>query len=148
MIAVIDYGVGNLFSLKSSLAEIGAEEVVTADAEALRSADKIILPGVGAFGDAADKLRATGLDKVVIEAVEAEATTASGIVLPGTAQEKPQMAVVIAVGPGGMMDGKEVVMQVKVGDKILYNKYAGSEFKLDGKTVTILRQSDVLAIVE
>ncbi len=87
-------------------------------------------------------------DKVVIEAVEAEATTASGIVLPGTAQEKPQMAVVIAVGPGGMMDGKEVVMQVKVGDKILYNKYAGSEFKLDGKTVTILRQSDVLAIVE
>ena len=87
-------------------------------------------------------------DKVVIEAVEAESTTASGIVLPGTAQEKPQMAVVIAVGPGGMMDGKEVVMQVKVGDKILYNKYAGSEFKLDGKTVTILRQSDVLAIVE
>lgn len=87
-------------------------------------------------------------DKVVIEAVEAEATTASGIVLPGTAQEKPQMAVVVAVGPGGMMDGKEVVMQVKVGDKILYNKYAGSEFKLDGKTVTILRQSDVLAIVE
>jgi chaperonin GroES len=87
-------------------------------------------------------------DKVVIEAVEAEATTASGIVLPGTAQEKPQMAVVIAVGPGGVIDGKEVVMQVKVGDKILYNKYAGSEFKLDGKTVTILRQSDVLAIVE
>ncbi len=87
-------------------------------------------------------------DKVVIEAVEAEATTASGIVLPGTAQEKPQMAVVIAVGPGGIMDGKEVVMQVKVGDKILYNKYAGSEFKLDGKNVTILRQSDVLAIVE
>ncbi len=87
-------------------------------------------------------------DKVVIEAVEAQETTASGIVLPGTAQEKPQMAIVIAVGPGGMIDGKEVVMQVKVGDKILYNKYAGSEFKLDGKTVTILRQSDVLAIVE
>ena len=87
-------------------------------------------------------------DKVVIEAVEAEATTASGIVLPGAAQEKPQMALVIAVGPGGIIDGKEVAMQVKVGDKILYNKYAGSEFKLDGKTVTILRQSDVLAIVE
>jgi glutamine amidotransferase len=67
MIAIIDYGVGNLFSLKSSLAEIGADAVVTADAEVLRTADKIILPGVGAFGDAADKLRATGLDKVVIE---------------------------------------------------------------------------------
>ncbi len=87
-------------------------------------------------------------DKVVIEAVEAQETTASGIVLPGTAQEKPQMAKILAVGPGGMIDGKEVVMQVKVGDTILYNKYAGSEFKLDGKTVTILRQSDVLAIVE
>lgn len=87
-------------------------------------------------------------DKVVIEAVEAQETTASGIVLPGTAQEKPQMARVLAVGPGGNIDGKEVVMQLKVGDKILYNKYAGSEFKLDGKTVTILRQSDVLAIVE
>lgn len=67
MIAIVDYGVGNLFSLKSSLAEIGANAVVTADAEVLRTADKIILPGVGAFGDAADKLRATGLDKVVIE---------------------------------------------------------------------------------
>lgn len=71
MIAIVDYGVGNLFSLKSSLAEIGAEAVVTADAEVLRSADKIILPGVGAFGDAADKLRATGLDKVVVEEAKA-----------------------------------------------------------------------------
>lgn len=87
-------------------------------------------------------------DKIVIEAVEASETTASGIVLPGAAQEKPQMAKVLAVGPGGMIDGKEVVMQIKVDDVILYNKYAGSEFKLDGKTVTILRQSDVLAIVE
>ena len=67
MIAIVDYGVGNLFSLKSSFAEIGVESIVTADADTLRRADKIILPGVGAFGDAADKLRATGLDKVVIE---------------------------------------------------------------------------------
>ena len=87
-------------------------------------------------------------DKVVIEAVEAEATTASGIVLPGTAQEKPQMAVVIAVGPGGVIDGKEVVMQVKVGDKVLCSNYAGSNFKVDGKEFTILKQSDILAVVE
>lgn len=87
-------------------------------------------------------------DKIVIEAVEAEEKTKSGIVLPNTAQEKPQMAKVIAVGPGGLVDGKDVTMQVKVGDKILYSKYAGSEFKIDGKEVTILRQSDVLAVIE
>ncbi len=87
-------------------------------------------------------------DKIVIEAVEAEEKTKSGIVLPNTAQEKPQLAKVIAVGPGGLVDGKDVVMQLKVGDKILYSKYAGSEFKIDGKDVTILRQSDVLAVVE
>ena len=87
-------------------------------------------------------------DKVVIEQVEAEEKTLGGIVLLAKDQEKPQMAKVLAVGPGGIVDGKEVVMQVKVGDKILYSKYAGSEFKLDGKTVTILRQSDILAIVE
>jgi chaperonin GroES len=87
-------------------------------------------------------------DKVVIEAVEAEEKTKSGIVLPNTAQEKPQLARVLAVGPGGLVDGKEVTMQVKVGDKVLYSKYAGSEFKIDGKEVTILRQSDILAIVE
>lgn len=87
-------------------------------------------------------------DRIVIEAVETEEKTKSGIVLPGAAQEKPQMARVLAVGPGGVIDGKDVTMQVKVGDKILYSKYAGSEFKLDNKEVTILRQSDVLAIVE
>ena len=87
-------------------------------------------------------------DRVVIEQVDAEEKTQSGIVLLAKDQEKPQMARVIAVGPGGVMDGKEVVMQVKEGDKILYSKYAGSEFKIDGKTVTILRQSDILAIVE
>lgn len=87
-------------------------------------------------------------DKIVIEAVENQDKTASGIVLPGTAQEKPQMAKVIAVGPGGNVDGKEVVMQIKVGDIVLYNKYAGSDFKLENKEVTILKQSDVLAIVE
>lgn len=87
-------------------------------------------------------------DKIVIEAVESNETTTSGIVLPGSAQEKPQMARVLAVGPGGNIDGKEVVMQIKIGDVILYNKYAGSDFKLDNKDVTILKQSDVLAIVE
>lgn len=87
-------------------------------------------------------------DKIVIEAMESVDKTQSGIVLPGTAQEKPQMARVIAVGPGGVMDGKEVVMQIKIGDVILYNKYAGSDFKLENKEVTILRQADVLAIVE
>jgi chaperonin GroES len=87
-------------------------------------------------------------DKVVIEQVEAEEKTSGGILLLAKDQEKPQMARVLAVGPGGIVDGKEIVMQVKVGDKILYSKYAGSEFKLDGKTVTILRQSDILAIVE
>ncbi|MBO5924714.1 MAG: co-chaperone GroES [Clostridia bacterium] len=87
-------------------------------------------------------------DKIVIEAVEPEVKTAGGIILTANAQEKPQMATVLAVGPGGVIDGKEITMQVKVGDKILYSKYAGSEFKLDGKTVTILRQSDVLAIIE
>ena len=86
-------------------------------------------------------------DKVVVKSIEAEEKTASGIILPGTAQEKPQMAEVIAVGPGGLVDGKDVTMQVKVGDKVLYSKYAGSEFKLDGNEVIILRQNDVLAIV-
>ena len=87
-------------------------------------------------------------DKVVVKSIEAEEKTASGIILPGTAQEKPQMAEVVAVGPGGLIEGKEVTMQVKVGDKILYSKYAGSEFKLDKQEVIILRQSDILAIVE
>lgn len=87
-------------------------------------------------------------DKIVIEALESEEKTKSGIVLPNTAQERPQLAKVIAVGPGGLVDGNEVVMSIKIGDKVLYSKYAGSEFKIDGKEVTILRQSDVLAIVE
>ena len=86
-------------------------------------------------------------DKVVVKSIEAEEKTASGIILPGTAQEKPQMAEVIAVGPGGLVDGKDVTMQVKVGDKVLYSKYAGSEFNLDGNEVIILRQNDILAIV-
>lgn len=87
-------------------------------------------------------------DKVVIKAIETNETTASGIVLPGTAKEKPQLAEVLAVGPGGLIDGKEVTMQVKVGDKVLYSKYAGSEFKIDGNEVVIVRQADILAIVE
>ena len=87
-------------------------------------------------------------DKVVIKAIETDEKTASGIVLPGAAQEKPQLAKVLAVGPGGMIDGVDVTMQVKVGDTVLYSKYAGSEFKVDGEEVIIVRQADILAIVE
>ena len=87
-------------------------------------------------------------DRIVIKAVETQEKTASGLYLTASSQEKPQVAEVIAVGPGGTIDGKEVVMHVKTGDKILYNKYAGSDFKLDDEEVTILKQSDVLAIIE
>ena len=88
------------------------------------------------------------LDKVVIKATESEETTKSGIVLPGSAQEKPQVAEVVEVGPGGMVEGNEVVMQVKPGDKVIVRKYAGTEVKLDGVEYTIVRQGDILAIVE
>jgi len=84
-------------------------------------------------------------DRVVIKMVETEETTKSGIVLPGSAKEKPQYAEVVAVGPGGVVDGKEVIMEVKVGDKVLLSKYAGTEVKLDGVEYTILRQSEILA---
>ena len=87
-------------------------------------------------------------DRVVIKNVEAEETTRSGIVLPGSAKEKPQMAEVLAVGPGGNVDGKEITMQVKPGDKVIYSKYAGNEIKLDGKELIIVRQSDILGIVD
>ncbi len=87
-------------------------------------------------------------DKVVVMATNKEETTKTGFILPSASQEKQQTATVVAVGPGGVMDGKEVTMQVKVGDVILYEKYAGSEFKLDGKEYTIIKQSDILAIVE
>ena len=88
------------------------------------------------------------LDRVVIKSVAAEETTKSGIILTGSAKEKPQMSEVIAVGPGGMVDGKEVTMYVKPGDKVIYSKYAGTEVKLDGEEDTIVRQSDILAVVE
>ena len=87
-------------------------------------------------------------DRVLIKSVTAEETTKSGILLPGTAKEKPQMAEIIAVGPGGTVDGKEITMQVKVGDKILYSKYAGNEVKVDNEEYIIIRQNDILAIVE
>ena len=87
-------------------------------------------------------------DRVVLKQVEAEETTASGIILAAKAQEKPVTAEVIAVGPGGMVDGKEVTMQVKVGDKVIYSKYAGNEVKLDGEEYIIVRQNDILAVVE
>ena len=87
-------------------------------------------------------------DRVVLQQVEAEETTKSGIILSSAAQEKPQEANVLAVGPGGIVDGKEVKMQVKVGQKVIYSKYAGTEVKLDGETYIVVRESDILAIVE
>ena len=87
-------------------------------------------------------------DRVVIKLVEAEETTKSGIILAGSAKEKPQVAEVIAVGPGGNVDGKDVQMYVKVGDKVLTSKYSGTEVKLDGQEYTIVKQSDILAVVE
>lgn len=87
-------------------------------------------------------------DRVVIKMEEAEETTKSGIILAGSAKEKPQVADVIAVGPGGNVDGKEIKMYVKAGDKVLTSKYSGTEVKVDGQEYTIVRQSDILAIVE
>ena len=87
-------------------------------------------------------------DRVVIKDVESEETTKSGIILTSGAKEKPQMAEVLAVGPGGNVDGKEVKMQIKVGQKVIYSKYAGTEVKLDGEEVKIVSQKDILAIVE
>lgn len=87
-------------------------------------------------------------DNVVIKATEAEETTKSGIVLTSAAKEKPQVAVVVAVGPGGIVDGKEVKMSVKEGDKVIAAKYSGTDIKIDGEEYTILHQSDILAIVE
>lgn len=87
-------------------------------------------------------------DRVVVKMLEAEETTKSGIVLPGSAKEKPQIAEIVAVGPGGVVDGKEIKMEVSVGDKVIMSKYAGTEIKLDNEEFTILRQSDILAKVE
>ena len=87
-------------------------------------------------------------DRVVLKQVEAEETTASGIVLPGQAQEKPQQAEVVAVGPGGVVDGKEVKMEVAVGDKVIYSKYAGTEVKMDGTDYIIVKQEDILAVIK
>ncbi|MDD5993837.1 MAG: co-chaperone GroES [Clostridiales bacterium] len=87
-------------------------------------------------------------DRVVLQQLEAEETTKSGIVLPGQAQEKPQQAEVVAVGPGGLVDGKEIKMEVKVGDKVIYSKYAGTDVKLEDNEYVIVRQSDIVAIVE
>lgn len=87
-------------------------------------------------------------DRVLIKSLEVEETTKSGIVLPNTAKEKPQVAEIVAVGPGGVVDGKEVKMEVKVGDKVLISKYSGTEVKVDGDEFTIVRQSDILAVVE
>jgi chaperonin GroES len=87
-------------------------------------------------------------DRVVIKNVETEETTKSGIILTGTAKEKPQMAEVLAVGPGGNVDGKEITMHVSVGQRIIYSKYAGTEVKIDSQELIIVRQNDILAVVE
>ncbi len=87
-------------------------------------------------------------DRVVLKQAAAEETTKSGIVLPGQAKEKPQQAEVIAVGPGGVVDGKEIKMEVKVGDKVIYSKYAGTEVKLEDEEYIIVKQSDIVAVVE
>ena len=87
-------------------------------------------------------------DRVVIKRLEAEETTKGGIILTAAAKEKPDLSVVVAVGPGGMVDGNEVVMTLKVGDKVIASKYAGTEVKVEGEEFTLLRQSDILAIVE
>ena len=87
-------------------------------------------------------------DKVVLKSAQVEETTKSGILLTGRAKEKPQMSEVVAVGPGGLVNGKEVVMTVKVGDRVIVGKYTGTEVKIDGTEYTIVSQSDILAIVE
>lgn len=87
-------------------------------------------------------------ERVVVKMMESEETTKSGIVLTGSAKEKPQVAEIVSVGPGGTFEGKEIVMEVKAGDKVLISKYAGTEVKIDGEEYTILKQSDILAVVE
>ena len=87
-------------------------------------------------------------DRVIIKMVEAEETTKGGIILTGSAKEKPDVAEVLAVGPGGVVDGKEVEMTVKVGDHVIASKYAGTQVKIDGEELTIVRQGDILAVVE
>ncbi|SCP96471.1 co-chaperone GroES [Anaerobium acetethylicum] len=87
-------------------------------------------------------------DRVVIKQLIAEETTKSGIVLPGQTKEKPQQAEVVAVGPGGVVDGKEITMQVKAGDKVIYSKYAGTEVKIEEEEFIIVKQSDILAVIE
>lgn len=88
------------------------------------------------------------LDRVVLKSTEAEETTKSGIILTGSAKEKPVVSDVVAVGPGGVVDGKEVTMYVEVGDKVVISNYAGTEVKLDGEEYKIVRQNDILAVVE
>ena len=88
------------------------------------------------------------LDKVVIKKVEAQETTATGILLPDSAKEKPEVSVIVAVGPGGIVDGKEVVMTLKEGDKVITGKYTGTQVKLEGTEYTVISQSDILAVVE
>ena len=87
-------------------------------------------------------------DRVVLKSIETEEVTKGGIVLPGSAKEKPQMAEVVAVGPGGVVEGKEITMHVKVGEQVIYSKYAGTEVKLDGTEYIVVRQNDILAVVE
>ena len=88
------------------------------------------------------------LDKVVLKKAEAVETTKAGIILPDSAKEKPEVSVIVAVGPGGMVDGKEVTMLVEVGDKVIYSKYAGTEVELDGTEYLVVKQNDILAVIK
>ena len=87
-------------------------------------------------------------DRVVLKQFEAEETTASGIILASKSQEKPQQAEVVAVGPGGVVDGKEITMQVKAGDKVIYSKYSGTEVEVDDEKYVVVKQNDILAVIE
>jgi chaperonin GroES len=87
-------------------------------------------------------------DRIIIKKVEAEEKTASGIVLPGSSKESPQIAEVLEVGPGGFIDGNEIKMELKIGDKVIYQKFAGTEVKLEGREYIILRQNEILAVIE
>ena len=87
-------------------------------------------------------------DRVVLKQLVAEETPKSGIVLPGQAKEKPQQAEVVAVGPGGVVDGKEITMQVKAGDKVIYSKYSGTEVEVDDEKYVVVKQNDILAVIE
>lgn len=124
-----------------------AKKPAAAAKPAAKTAAKTAKPAAKAAAKSGLNIRPLA-DRVVIKFLEAEETTKGGIILTSAAQEKPQVAEICAVGPGGVVDGKEIKMEVKVGDKVLISKYSGTEVKLEGEKYTIVRQSDILAIVD